>query len=401
MNTEKPKAKTSWTRIFSTPAFKAVLGAFILSRLILVLVTIPNMLTLPTPEEVQGSTLNPVLEETGFAATWYRWDAAWYVDIATTGYVYPATAESESTIHWFPVTPLLMNVVSRLTGLPIMWAGILVSNIAFVVALFWLYQLTYLELHERDTAQRAVLYAAIFPTALYFFVPASESLFLLFSVGAAYAARLGRWKLAALAGMITSATRIPGIFIGVFVALEWARAHGWEVKDLFNRQAWATVLDNIRKDWLNVAFICAIPSGLLVYFAYLGWKFGDWLAFFHDINEEVGLDFMTRFARSFNPESSYATPLGFVYLFIIALSLVPIARRLHVNYSIYSVLAVILPIVQGLFRATTRYVLVVFPMYIQLARWGKNRAFHLAYITIASTLLALNIVLFQRFFYIG
>ncbi|MGO8744660.1 MAG: mannosyltransferase family protein, partial [Thermoguttaceae bacterium] len=54
-----------------------------------------------------------------------RWDAQWYLRIAAEGYFY--TPEAESSVAFFPVYPLLVRGVYRLTGLPASVAGLLVS----------------------------------------------------------------------------------------------------------------------------------------------------------------------------------------------------------------------------------------------------------------------------------
>ena len=69
-------------------------------------------------------------------------------------------------------------------------AAYLVSLAAFLGALVLLHRLTELELGRR-LARPTLLLLAVFPAAVYFGAPYSESLFLLLAVGAFYAARSG------------------------------------------------------------------------------------------------------------------------------------------------------------------------------------------------------------------
>ena len=71
-------------------------------------------------------------------------------------------------------------------------AAYAVSLAAFLAALFLLHRLTELELGRR-LARPTLLLLAVFPAAVYFGAPYSESLFLLLAVGAFYAARSGSW----------------------------------------------------------------------------------------------------------------------------------------------------------------------------------------------------------------
>src|SRR6266581_2535810 len=61
-----------------------------------------------------------------FLDVWARWDSAFYLDIASRGYTYPEAGHL-SNLAFFPLYPLLMKLVSGLTGNPLL-AGVLVSH---------------------------------------------------------------------------------------------------------------------------------------------------------------------------------------------------------------------------------------------------------------------------------
>src|SRR6476469_2530948 len=58
-----------------------------------------------------------------WVAPWEREDALWYEKIAARGYA------TEGTTAFFPLLPLLMRVISPLTGGNVAWAGLLVSGV--------------------------------------------------------------------------------------------------------------------------------------------------------------------------------------------------------------------------------------------------------------------------------
>ena len=91
---------------------------------------------------------------------------------------------------------------------------------AFLGALTLLHRLVSLEL-GRPLAHPTLLLLAVFPAALYFGAPYAESLFLLLSVGAFYAARTGRWAWAGACAAAAAATRNSGVLLMLPLALIW------------------------------------------------------------------------------------------------------------------------------------------------------------------------------------
>ena len=146
-----------------------------------------------------------------------HWDAVWFLGIADTGY---PSAESPRTA-FFPLYPLLIRGVGELGGGSrgaLLIAAYLVSLAALLGALVLLYRLTALELGRRAAAP-AVLLLCLFPASLFLGAPYSESLFLLCSLGAFYAARTGRWAWAGAAAGAASATRSAGLLLLLPLAL--------------------------------------------------------------------------------------------------------------------------------------------------------------------------------------
>src|SRR4051812_5362207 len=139
-----------------------------------------------------------------------RWDAVWYLEIASSGY-----GAERHRAAFFPLYPLLVAAVGEAGGGSpgaLLIASYLVALAAFLAALVLLYRLVALEL-GRPVAMPTLLLLAFFPASLYFGAPYSESVFLLASVGAFYAARTGNWAWAGVAAAAASATRSAGVLL--------------------------------------------------------------------------------------------------------------------------------------------------------------------------------------------
>ncbi|HEY6776974.1 MAG TPA: mannosyltransferase family protein [Thermoleophilaceae bacterium] len=185
-----------------------------------------------------------------------RWDAVWYLRIADSGY-----GDSAPRAAFFPLYPLLIRSAAAPLGgsaAALLTASYAISLAAFLGALVLLYRLASLELGRRF-ASPTLLLLAVFPAALYFGAPYSESLFLLVSVGAFYAARTERWAWAGACAAAASATRSAGLLLLVPLAMLW-----WSSRDRRPRDA----------AWLLLG-----PVGLLAYAAWLGLVEGDALRF--------------------------------------------------------------------------------------------------------------------------
>jgi len=181
-----------------------------------------------------------------------RWDSVWYLRIADSGY-----GDSAPRAAFFPLYPLLVRGVATVLGGShgaLLVAAYLVSLAAFLGALTLLYRLTELELGRR-LARPTLLLLAVFPAAVYFGAPYSESLFLLLAVGAFYAARTGRWAWAGACAGLASATRSAGLLLLLPLALIW-----WDARPRRARDA----------AWLALA-----PAGIAAYAAWLGIAEGD------------------------------------------------------------------------------------------------------------------------------
>lgn len=339
-------------------------------------------------------------------ASWYQWDGQWYVAIATHGYAAPEITA------FFPLYPLLVAIFSAPFGAHAAYpVALLVSNAAFLGALFALRALVGARWGEA-VAGRAVLYLAVFPTALYTFAPYNESLFLLWSIGCFLALERRRWALAGVLGTLAVLTRAAGILLLVPFAVEWwlAARSGHDGADEPGPSRWMRLrlaLTHITPvAWRRAAWALLLPAALGLYSLYCALTFGDWLAWVHAQAhwnrfsawpwESVWLQ-LVGLARA-APASFYQAhdllDLGATLLFIGLL--VAGWRRLPRAQSLYLAALLLLALVSpgGVHLHTNdpltsnqRFVLEMFPGFITLALVTEGRPLWRQGIVVVATML--------------
>ena len=309
--------------------------------------------TTPTPYHLRGQD-NVLVDLLGS-----RWDTGFYVSIATEGYRYEGVPLP--SVAFFPLLPLLMRLLGGLTG-DVVPAGILISNAALLGAMMLLHRLVDQEFGS-STASRAVWYMLIFPMSFFGSAIYTESLFLLFAIGAFYAARRGHWWAAALLGICLTLTRLVGIIIAPVLLVEW----------FTQRRSNAPAKPRV---WGATAALLA-PLGLLAYMVYLRQTFGDPLAFMHataawaripqPIPQLVGeLLAASGGPNVLNDWIDLLAVAAFVVLGIVLL----VQERW--SDGLFVTLGALIPLSSGLLMSQRRYMWVLFPAFILLARWGHH-----------------------------
>jgi Gpi18-like mannosyltransferase len=215
-------------------------------------------------------------ENSPFLSTWAKWDSQYYVEIASNGYWY--NPSQQSNVAFFPLYPILMRLVSIPLGGDLILTGFLISNLALLIGLIFLYLLTELEL-DTGSAKRAVIYLALFPVSFFFSAVYTESLFLLLSVATMYFARKHKWMSATIFGILAAATRNLGILMWALVLWEWMRVQGWTLTSVHKKETWVNLVHGLKQNWFEVLIISLIPLGLLVYIYFLQHNFQRPLAF--------------------------------------------------------------------------------------------------------------------------
>src|SRR3954451_4584556 len=305
-----------------------------------------------------------------------RWDSVWYLGIAHDGY-------SGASSAFFRLYPLLVRAfaVSASPG-ALLVSAYFVSLASLFGALWLMHRLVALELGSDGVARSAVLLLAVFPGALWLGAPYSESLFLLLSVGAFYAARTGRWWVAGLCAALAAGTRSAGIVLMVPLVILWWQSRPRRARDL---------------GWIVLA-----PLGLAAYSAYLALAVGDGFAYLHlqDVwfrsfagpfggvvdGAVAAWDGLRQVLSGSRTHVYFAAAGGdpidvgwhnlelFGFLLLGSVAVVGVLRRLPLAYGAYVLAALALPLSFPVgpqpLMSLPRFLAVLFPLFMWLGWWA-------------------------------
>lgn len=339
---------------------------------------------------------------------WARWDSGFYLRIVEEGYRF--IPGQQSSVAFFPVYPMLMSFAKPFTGSALA-AGVLVSNLCLLGALIFLYLLTELEFEDSSVASRTVFYIAAFPTAFFFTAVYTESTFLLLSVSTMYFARKRMWAWAGVFGLMCSASRIIGVVMWGIVGLEWLRSHGWTLGTIHKVEAWKNLWKALRTDWLNLAFICIIPLGLISYMVFLGQTFNDPIAF-NTTQSAWGRQMIGPWAVIWNALKGllggdfwkgqiwYNVLIDLTAFFAVLGISAAIWRRLGASYALYCIISILIPASSGS-GSLSRYALVVFPVFMMLGYWGRWHWVDRTIMVIFSVMLGILTTVFVNWIFVA
>jgi hypothetical protein len=327
-----------------------------------------------------------------------RWDTGFYLSIASEGYRYQGV--QLPSVAFFPLLPLLIRAFTGLFGNPL-FAGVLVTNAALLGASILLYRYAALDWGEA-AAGRAVWYLLIFPVSFFGSAVYSESLFLLVAVGSLYLARKGYWESGAMLGILASLTRFVGLILAPTLLAEWLS------------QRWRSP-SGTRPSLAGLLAPAVVPAGTLAYMAYLNRVFGDPLAFLHASAAwaRVPRSPLVTFAEQLRPPAegwgaallSGRFPLDnwidlLAVLFFLALGCILLAQR-RWSEGVFVVLGSLLPFSSGLLMSQRRYVWVLFPAFILLARWGERPWVDRLIVVLSLLGLGLFTAMFANWYWVG
>jgi hypothetical protein len=326
-----------------------------------------------------------------------RWDSSWYLAIAHDGY------SQAPTRVFLPLYPQLIRPAGVVFGSPLI-GGVVISLVAFFVALYLMHRLVALELGD-EVAGRAVTLLAFSPMALFFSAVYTESLFLLLSVACIYAARRGSWATAAICGFLAATTRQTGVLLVVPLAV--LLLYGPRGDSSPNpARGWRPRYPIVTREML---LLVAIPAGLALCVVYFALRFGNGFATFSEQSRVwyrhlrgplIGLADGGRTAAHAVRAILIGAPLpwrawaqitdGTFAVFGIVAAIGAL-RRLPLAYGAYAAVGVLVAMSQPVdaqpLISYGRYIVVLFPLFMWLALWSqKGRRFPLVLGTCAGSL---------------
>lgn len=290
----------------------------------------------------------------------YHWDVRHYLDIAEHGYTL-TERDHYFQIVFMPLWPMLIYLINLITG-NVLISGMILAQIFSLLGACFLFQ-TIKRDYSESIAFLSVVLLFLFPTGFFFHLPYTESLFLFFLGGFFYALRSQRFFAAALWGFFLASTRVMGFLMIVPYLVEYFvqyRMHirrqlfypliilagfgGYLIVNYFVGGNFFYFLDIQKEHWTHkTTSLLLIPKH--IYFAFIG--------LFH--------------WNSFTANDLIVGKIEPFFSLLAALLLVLGYRMLKPSYFWYSLVNIVFIFSQSFWASNTRYLLIIFPLFIVLA----------------------------------
>jgi hypothetical protein len=320
---------------------------------------------------------------------WDQYDTHWYLLISRLGYSQTAASA------FFPLYPTVVGQLASLLGDgqgPV-WPAfdplrlIIALGVANVFSLAGFVGLALLgaqESRDEATGIEAVWALAAYPFAFFLAAAYSEGPFVATAAFALYFARRGSWLPAVAAGLLAGLVRPTAVALVLPLAWEYGRQHDWGRQ--IPREPWA---ERMRTLAVGVAVVGAVPLAVASYAAFLWYRFGSPLIWFH-VQSEIWHRQTTapwRTALSLG-HRLLSYPLWSRDRVLLLLAVVPLAlflvvlvvswRRMPFAFALYTLtvcyLAVSAPIYGSpeLIESTGRLLLAAIPLFWILGVWLRK-----------------------------
>ncbi len=378
--------------------FKKIAFSFVIWRVALFAIAVLAIYVLPTFGG-RFPYADRVLEITklpNFIWGWGNFDGVHYLRIAQDGYL------AQFSQAFFPLYPILIRTFAFLfpkdltlntvlyTDPSFFYAGLVLSNIFFLGALFIFYKLLNLDFKKNITFW-SVLFLLFFPTSFYFGAVYTESLFLLLAVSSIYLIRKDKFLSAAILISLASATRIFGLLLIPLYLIEVLKS----------------------KKYTNLIWLVFTPLGTLAYMYFLKVQFNNSFYFLTSqpvfgaqrTSGQIVLlpQVIFRYVKIFLTTNPYSLAffnavLEFLFTLFPLTLLLFYFKKMRFSYWLFSLLVLIVPTFTGTFSSMPRYALMGFLIIPYAVSQLKNKV----PVLIASVLLAfILITLFIRGYWVA
>jgi len=340
------------------------------------------------------------------------WDSEFYLGIAVGGYDDPRITTGQLrngtqiplSYAFFPGYPAAMAAVAaplKLFGLnPIAAAslgGVIVSLLGTLLGMFSIYELTRVELGE-EGGLRAAFYMLIFPSGFFLAQVYTEGLFVGLALGCLALIYHKRFFWAAVLAALATFTKAIGLALVFPLFLGWASTIDWHELRQNGVQSAKSMLAKINFSALVVIILPIIAYLIWDYF--LGAKafaierdhFGRGLFNWSELGRGVKM-MLNSFQDGSNSQMTtyYAIEVFGVVLGLIACLFT--ARR-YPGLTLFSLLAVIIPVTSSAPQSIIRYMLTIPAIFIFLARLGRNTVFDKAWTIFSLLMMSMLVTLF-------
>jgi hypothetical protein len=276
-------APPGWWRGLST-AWREALWAFLLSRVMLVFITVV------ATSQGGPDGFRCVSRPLDCVQTWRRFDIGYYLQIAAHGYWDPhlsvqwlpdggrVNGDYPEAVAFFPLWPKLLGWLSTPFGRTYWHAFYVGLALAAVLTLvtYWLLFTLISEQFDDRVARWTLFFTAFSPFAIFYASGYGEVLFLPLALLVFLFAQRQRWWLAGVCGLLAALTRPNAVVLVLVFAVALVRSYGF--RGLFTRR-------DLGGKLTIVGAAALVPAGAGLYIAYLWARWGEPLAFVRWQNE--------------------------------------------------------------------------------------------------------------------
>ena len=306
-----------------------------------------------------------------------HWDGGWYIGIAQTGYVH-----TEQTA-FFPLYPLLIRLLMVIGIEPIL-SGLIISNISFLLAIIFLYQLVSND-HGEKIAQKTLWLILAFPVSFFFNMVYSESTNLLFIILFFYFLGKDQWYSALILGALATITHDLGLILALSALGYW-----WHNRELYTKKTRV----------LRFISVGIVLIGLIFYMIYLWSQFGTPISFVYaqqHWNRKVVMPVFQLIAtllgvliygNDFNYDFVMQINVWFTLLFVALSAPIIYNKTIKLEQKIYYLVTLFACIISGTggdAQSYARFMLVLFPGFIVLAKLIKNEGIFISMLLLMFT----------------
>ena len=327
---------------------------------------------------------------------------------------------------FFPLFPFLIKIVSVVTNNNYFIAGILISNLSFLIGIFVFKK--YLESIGKKPKEIVWIFIFLltFPTAFFFGAVYTESLFFLLSVLALYFMQKRKYWIVLVVCMLAALTRLIGVFLLIplffTVIIQQQQLHSfWKSGNL----CYANLKHLIFVHGKAIALMTAPILGLLIYMFYLAYAVRNPFAFystqsnFHAGRSASSLIFLPQvyyrylniFIHAQHNLIYFVAILEFLIFNLVLVVLLydlwilwkrkDIVNRISlIGLNIFSLINILLPTLTGTLSSVPRYTLLSLSFFIRLAEF-KNKVVRSALVILFVTLFVILFVLFTQGYFVS
>ena len=320
-----------------------LIAIFVASRLVVVGAALVAEYFIPrNPALVPGAD-GPILRS---LTTWDGW---FYLGIVANGYQADPVAGAYTNVAFPPLYPALVKLVSLPAPGFAGVVAVLISNVAFLLALGVMVRLGTLYIGRRRASLAAGL-LAIYPFASVFAMAYSESLFLLVMLATFLAAERGHRAWAGIFFALTVVSRTQGVALILPLAILMLRQDGWRPR--------ASML------WLALG-----PLAAGAFLAYIGGVTGSSTAFL-DATEAWGRTGIGSYEPGKTIGTAFTPYLGALLLTLLATTFLFVfirADRIPIEYALVPILPIVADLLSGSLESIGRHTMAGFPLLWILA----------------------------------